>query len=287
LKDIYTVEDLANVKAVVPGSVKKNGWAILNAADELTYKMKDKVDCNVALFSSEKENVYLQEHIKNGGSAVYADKYLDVYIFNGTDHLFVFNVKEVPVTHEGKAEFMTENLLPVVLAAYFSDIPIAIISDALTTFVPSVEHTPGRINEFKINGLNVIVDYAHNPHGLRALAGFLKHLPEKKTGIITVPGDRRDTDIIEFGEIAAATYDQIIIRFDRDTRGRTEESIVELLGHGIHNVKPGFKYHVIGNTRKAIEFAIETAEKGSYVIICAEDAIETIMTTKSVAESYK
>ena len=78
------------------------------------------------------------------------------------------------------------------------------------------------------------MDYAYNPHGLKALSGYLKHIPQKKTGIITVPGDRRDDDIVEFGQIAASMYDDIFIRFDRDTRGRNEESIVELLSQGFN-----------------------------------------------------
>src|SRR5690606_22904336 len=51
LKDIYTIEDLANVKSVVPKAVKKDGWAILNAGDKYSVAMKDKVDCKLALFS--------------------------------------------------------------------------------------------------------------------------------------------------------------------------------------------------------------------------------------------
>jgi len=287
LKDIYTVEDLAAVKAVVPCAAKKQGWAILNAGNEYAYRMKDMVKCKVALFCSDENNTYLQEHMTNGGSAVYADSHLNVFIYDGTHKIHVFNMKEAPVTRNGKAEFMNENLLPVVLAAYFSGIDTEKIALALKSFIPSAEHTPGRINEFEINGINVIIDYAHNPHGLRALAGYLKHIPEKKTGIITVPGDRRDHDIIEFGEIAASMYDHIIIRFDRDMRGRSEESITELLGQGIRNIKPGFEYQVIADTHSAIHHAVEKAEKGSYVIVCADDAIHTLKITQKVAMLYQ
>src|SRR5690606_10468499 len=142
------------------------------------------------------------------------------------------NAAEVPITRQGKAGFMIENLLPVVLAAYLMDIPLEQIQMALKSFMPTSDQTPGRINEFEINGVNVIVDYAHNPHGLKALAGYLKNIPERKLGIITGTGDRRDEDIVDFARIAASMYDDIIIRFDRDTRGRTKESIVKMLEKG-------------------------------------------------------
>src|SRR5690606_10874094 len=48
LNDIHTLEDLANVKAVVPRTVKKDGWAILNAEDEYCRKIAEELDCNVA-----------------------------------------------------------------------------------------------------------------------------------------------------------------------------------------------------------------------------------------------
>ncbi len=287
LKDIYTVEDLANVKSVVPCAVKKDGWAILNAGNEHTYGMKNKVKCNVALFCSDENNTRLQEHMKNGGSAVYTDSLLNIFIYHGNRKILVFNAAEAPITRNGKAEFMIENLLPVVLASYLSGIKTEEISLALKSFIPNAEQTPGRINEFEINGVNVIVDYAHNPHGLNALAGYLKHITENKTGIITIAGDRRDNDIIEFGQIAASMYDHIIIKFDRDTRGRSEESTVQLLAQGIQDIKPDLEYKVIAETRAAIHFAIDTAEKGSYVVICADDAVQTLKIIQNIALLYQ
>jgi len=287
LKDIYTVEDLAVVKSVVPASVRKDGWAILNAADEHAYAMREKVQCNVALFCAYEHNIYLQEHINNGGRAIYADSRLDIYNVGGHKKTFIFNAAEVPITRNGKAGFMIENLLPVVLAAHLSGFDQEQIAMALKGFIPGPEETPGRINEFEINGVNVIVDYAHNPHGLRALSGYLKNIPEKKTGIITGTGDRREEDIVEFGRIAAATYDNIIIRFDRDLRGRTKESIVELLAKGILEINPHQKYQVIPDTQTAIHHAVDTAEKGSYVVVCADNATYTVGLTKNVALQFQ
>ena len=115
----------------------------------------------------------------------------------------------------------------------------------------------------------------------------MKNIPEKKMGIIASPGDRRDDDLIEFGQIAASMYDDIIIRFDRDTRGRSKESIVELFGRGIYDVKPNMKYKVIPDTQTAIHFAVENSEKGSYVVICADNAIYTLGLVQNVAEQYQ
>ncbi len=287
IKDIHTVADLAMVKSVVPCSVKEDGWAVLNAGDEYAYAMRDKVKCGVALFSLDEENEHLKQHINNGGNAVYADRDLDIYVCHGENKIFISNAAEFPITRDGKAGFMIENLLPVVLAAYLLGIETSKIAAALKSFTPSAEHTPGRINEFLINGVNVIVDYAHNPHGLRALAGYLKNIPARKLGIITGTGDRREEDIVEFGRIAAEMYDEIIIRFDRDLRGRSKESIVELLTRGIHEVNPQQEYQIIPDTQAAIHFAVANAEKDTYVVVCADNASYTVGLTKNVALQFE
>src|SRR5207245_4343127 len=51
LDGIDTVEKLARVKSVVPESVCPEGYAILNADDDLVYAMKDRLHCKIALFS--------------------------------------------------------------------------------------------------------------------------------------------------------------------------------------------------------------------------------------------
>jgi len=287
LKDIYTVEDLAFVKSVVPCSVKKDGWAILNAGNEYSYMMKDNVSCNVALFCTDEMIKNFQNHLLNGGYGAYTDHNLDIYIQHGETKIYIINAAEVPLTRNGKAVFMIENLLPVILAAYFSSMKPEQIALAVKSFIPSAEMTPGRINEFLINDVNVIVDYAHNPHGLKALAGYLKNISGRKLGIITGTGDRREEDIIEFGRIASSMFDDIIIRFDRDLRGRAKESIIELIDRGIHEINPQQEYLIIPDTQTAIEYAVANAEKGSYVVICADNAIYTLGLTRNVAAKYE
>lgn len=287
LKDIHTLEDLALVKSVVPASVKKGGWAILNATDNLAFNMKNNLSCNVAVFSSDHNNINLIQHLDTGGLAIYCDEKKDIYISQNGKINFLFNATDIPITRNGKAGFMIDNLLPVVLGAHLLNFKNEDIYSALKTFLPSAENTPGRINEFEINGVNVIVDYAHNPHGLKALAGYIKNIPNRKLGIITGTGDRREEDIIEFGKIAAGMFDDIIIRFDRDLRGRTMDAILELLQKGFDQNKPVLKFEIITETGAAIHHAISTVQKGSYVIVCADNATYTLGLVNKIQQQFQ
>ncbi|RZJ84877.1 MAG: hypothetical protein EOO20_20695, partial [Chryseobacterium sp.] len=257
------------------------------AGNELTYRMKQNLNSNVAVFALDGNNENLLGHVKEKGTAIFTDADQEIYLVTETEKFYICNAVDIPLTRKGKAGFMIENVLPVILASYLSGFPIKTIVSALKSFQPSEDTTPGRINEFKINGVNVIVDYAHNPHGLRALAGYLKNVAGHKTGIITGTGDRRTEDIIEFGRIAAQMYDEIIIRFDRDLRGRSRESITELLMLGIREIDDRMTCIVIPDTQTAIHTAVDNAAKESYVVVCADNATYTIGLTKKIAELYR
>ncbi|MDP5102084.1 MAG: Mur ligase family protein, partial [Nonlabens sp.] len=77
LKGIHTIEQLAKVKAVVPETVLPDGYAILNADDELVYEMRKNINCKLALFSMDEENPHIKAlQILGGITAVYENGYV-------------------------------------------------------------------------------------------------------------------------------------------------------------------------------------------------------------------
>src|SRR3954465_10705143 len=67
LGGINSLEQMAKVKAVVPETVFPHGYAVLNADDDLVYKMKDELDCNIALFSMDENSPRIKKHCSKGG----------------------------------------------------------------------------------------------------------------------------------------------------------------------------------------------------------------------------
>lgn len=270
LGGINTLEQMARVKAVVPESVFPHGYAILNADDDLVYKMKDDLDCNVALFSMNEGNPRIQKHCAKGGLAtVFENGYIS--IMKGTWKIRVLPVKDIPVTYEGKAVHNIQNCLPAVLATYlFRDITIEDVRSALTSFMPSSSQTPGRLNFFHFRNFTVMADFAHNPHGLKLLCDFISKLDYNyRVGIISGTGDRRDADIRELGEISANYFDEIIIRCDKNLRGRTADEIINLLKEGIEKVNPSIPIIVIPDENEALEYVYANQKAGAlYTIMC-------------------
>jgi len=288
LNGIDTIEQLARVKAVASKTVLPEGYVVLNADDDLVYKMREGLDCKVALFSMNENSERIKEHSANHGvSCVYENGYIT--IIKGGWKIRVDKVTNVPMTFGGKAEFNIQNALAAVLAAYLRDFKIEDIKLALETFAPSPAQTPGRMNFFQFKNYAVLIDYAHNAHGMRAIGKFMSKVDAtKKVGLIAGVGDRRDEDTIELGEEAARVFDEIIIRQDRNLRGKTEDEIIALLSKGIRNIDPNKKIVSFKKENEAIDYAMKNAEKGSFITIISDvvpDALDQIMKYKEVEET--
>ena len=289
LSGIHTVEQMAKVKAVLPETVFPHGYAILNADDDLVFKMREGLDCNVALFSMNENNPRIKDHCGRGGLAtVFENGYIS--IIKGTWKIRVMAVKDIPVTYEGKAVHNIENCLPAVMATYlFRDITMEDIRTALATFIPSSNQTPGRLNFFQFRNFTVLADFAHNPHGLKLLGDFIGKLDYPlKIGIISGTGDRRDEDIRELGALSAEYFDEIIIRCDKNLRGRTADEIINLLKEGIESVNPTLPTTTIANENEALEYIYRNQRQGAlYTIMCdvVAGALDKIRELKEREES--
>ena len=284
LKGIHTIEQLAKVKAVVPETVLPNGYAILNADDDLVYDMRRNVNCNVALFSLDENNPRIKAMQRIGGiTAVYENGF--VTICRGEWKMRVMRVEEIPITYGGKAEFMIQNVLGAILAANIQGISIEDMKAALETFIPSAAQTPGRLNLFEFKHFKVLLDYAHNPAGMQALKKFTDNLEATvKVGIIAGIGDRRVEDNNEIGRVAATMFDEIIIRQDKRLRGRSEDELIKMLHDGIkmHDTKK--KVTVIPSERDAIIYAVENAVEGSLIVLSSDVIPEALDLVKELKE---
>jgi cyanophycin synthetase len=265
LDDIETLEDLARVKSTVVKSVKKDGWAILNAEDEYCVKIASELKCNVAYFSLDEFNPLIRRYCKEGKTvAVYENGFITIK--KGEWKIRVERATHVPLTFGGKAKFMIANTLAATLASYLWGFKTEDISISLQTFIPSVAHTPGRMNIFEFKKFKVMIDFAHNPAGYRGVEDYLHSVESaNKIGIIAGVGDRRDQDIKECGHIAARMFDHIIIRQEKHLRGRTEEEIINLLLAGINKCEKKVTYEIIPKETDAIKHAINCAQEGTFI----------------------
>jgi cyanophycin synthetase len=285
LKGIHTLDQLAKVKGVIPETVRPGGYAMLNADDDRVYEMRKNVQdgVHIGLFSMDETNPRIQEHMRRGGlSAIYENGYIT--ITKGEWKIRISKVVNVPLTFGGRAAFMIQNVLPAVLAAYVQGISIEDIRVAIESFIPSPSQTPGRLNLFEFKDFNVILDYAHNPAGFRALQKFVEKMDgSPKVGIVAGIGDRREEDNAGIGRIAAEMFDEVIIRQDKNLRGKTEEELIGMILQGIKDVDPNKKVTIIPSEKEALTYAIQNATKGALIVVSSDvvpDALNLVMKFK-------
>lgn len=266
--DIFTMDELVRVKSVVPRSTSKNGYAVLNADDDLVYSIKDDIHCQIALFSMSHDNPRIAQHCKAGGFATFIDNNF-IVLQQGENHHQVARINEIPLSFLGKSKSNIQNILGSVLAGVLSNFTLQDIEQSLKLFYPSIEHTPGRMNLFNFDRFNVLVDYAHNVGAYIRLKEFIDQLEcTKKVGIVAATGDRLPSDIKKIGYYSAQIYDEIIIRHDKDGRGKTNQELTELILEGIKHfdATANQKVKVISNEFEAIQYAMDNAEPGTFIL---------------------
>lgn len=277
--DIDTIEQMAKVKSVVAETVSPQGYAILNADDPLVAAMAEQVKGKVAYFSLNPDSPIIQEHVRREGmAAVYENGYLS--ILEGQWTLRIEEAVKIPVSMGGMAPFMIANALAACLAAFAQGVDIEYIRQGVRTFEPSDTQTPGRMNLFDLGSYHALVDYAHNPAGYEAVGGFVRNWGGQRLGVVGGPGDRRDEDLIQLGQIAAAVFERIIVKEDNDRRGREPGAVADLIVKGILQVNPDIRYETILDETEAIETGLSGVEKGGLVVIFPESVSRAISLIK-------
>jgi cyanophycin synthetase len=280
LKGVDTVEDLAAVKSVVVESVRRRGASVLNADDPLTLRMLRRAGGRPVLFSM--HGVALSEpvraHIARGGLAavhVAAAGGGDLVLYQDGKATRLMSVADIPATLEGAAGFNVQNALAAAAMTFAHDVPLKAIREGLCKFSSSFSQNPGRLNIFDGHPFRVIMDYAHNPASLGALADLIRRVRpshRRVIGMVSIPGDRRNEDILTMGRIAASVFDELVFREAPDGRGRATGEVNSLLTDGaIAAGASADRVHRILDERDAAQACLEMARPGDLVVLLPTD----------------
>lgn len=277
LEGVETVEDLARVKGVVGCSAGKA--AVLNAEDRHCVAMAAqlKPGVEVIYFSMDAENPVLLRHLEQGGSAVYLHDQ-SMVIADGQRHEELLRVEHMPVTMNGRARYNVANCLAATAALMAAGIARTDIAHGLTSFVSDGRSNPLRGNVFDVRGVTVIVDYAHNAAAYAALAGMARTMTRGKlVGIVTAPGDRRDSDLEEIGATCAERFDDIVV-YESQSRGRSMGGTVEIIVRGAHAAPRLLaRVHEEWVDIDAIRRGLDLCEPGDVLVFACGTSLATLV----------
>ena len=237
---IDTVDQLAEVKSVVPQITKKDGWAVLNADDPRVFAMRGVIKAQPWVFSRDPDSPAIREVLTAGGRATTVIDGWVAVLAPHADPDPLVELVDVPMTLAGLSRFNVENTLAAASAALAIGVPRDVVVEGLRTFRPDAEHNPGRMNFFSIGEVSVIIDLAPNEAGLEALLEIMNGVRGPGARLLLAlgaVGDRQDDLLEKLGEIGARDSDLMVIAHkDRYLRGRPVEELDGLLRAGAERV---------------------------------------------------
>jgi cyanophycin synthetase len=244
LHGIDTLDQLAEVKAVVPRITRRRGWAVLNGDDPRVYAMRNVIRAQPWVFSRDPNSPAIRETLDAGGRATTViDGWVSV-LRPRRDPDPLVELADVPMTLAGLSRFNVENTLAAASGALAVGIPRGHVVDGLRSFRPDAEHNPGRMNFFTVpvtgGAVSVVIDLAHNEAGLEALleimAGVRRPGARLLLGLGAV-GDRTDELIGRLGEIGGMGADVLAIGHKQHyLRGRSPDDLESLMREGAERV---------------------------------------------------
>ena len=277
LDGVDTLDDLAQVKAVVASSASKA--VVLNAEDALCVQMvrRAKPGAEVIFFSMDAENPILLKHLEEGGRGTYVQDNA-IVIADGMRQQELMRVESMPASFGGLARYNIANALAASAALMAAGFSLLQIAAGLSTFVSDSKTNPLRTNVFDVRGVTVIVDYAHNPAAYAALSEMARALlPGQLIGIVTAPGDRRDSDLIQIGEVCGERFDELVI-YESQSRGRPVGGAVDLIMQGAENVVgPSDTLHREIEVGKAIRLGLSLCRPGDVLVFACGSSLKVFI----------
>ena len=242
LQGIDTVDQLAEVKAIVTKATKPRGWVVLNGEDPRVWAMRNGIKARPWVFTLRSDAPAIRESLDSGGRAITVLDGSITVLENGQDPDRLVSILDVPATLSGLSEHNIANALAGAAAALGLGLPREAVVEGLRTFAPDDKLNPGRMNTYTLrrgdsSAITVIVDLAHNEAGLEALMDVAHGLkvPGGQVHLgLGLAGDRTDDLLESIGEVAGLRADRIVAAHkEHYLRGRTMEELESHLRTGL------------------------------------------------------
>jgi len=201
---IETVEALAEAKFVVAKGVRPGGTLALSAECPVSAAEYDRQRDRLAARGLRVAWTALDPNHPRLAGAPLAAAVVDgaLALRRAGAWVPLAPVGEIPAAFGGAAVHNVRNALAALALGAALGLPDEALTRGLRAF--SDADNPGRANRFRVHGADVLVDYAHNPHGVAALVALAAGLPaERRLMLLSSAGDRSDDALAALAEAAA------------------------------------------------------------------------------------
>ncbi len=238
---VHDLDDLAEAKLTVARAIHRDGLLVLNADDPVLVRQAQSLACPLGWFSLDFDKQRLVGH-RAGGGASCGVRDGRLLLSEGEVEHDLGAVDAMPLSLRGRATYNVANIAAAALAAKSLGVPSQVIATVLARFGSDQGDNPGRLQHWRFGAMDVYLDYAHNPDGLRGLVQAVG--ADQRSGRLAIllghAGNREDADLRAVAATAAASRPELVVLKDIADfeRGRAPGEIAAimratLLGAGI------------------------------------------------------
>jgi cyanophycin synthetase len=272
------IEGLADVKLSVAAVLGPSGLLVLNADDAVLPRQANALAQRfgrvprLAWFALDDQHALLRSHRSQGGWTCGVNTGRLRLSCGGASH-DLGSVPSMPLAVGGLAAYNVANLAAAALAASALGIPASTVAGVFARFGSTLKDNAGRMMRFDAGGVCVLVDYAHNPEGLRGLLTVARGLQAGKGRLgllLGHAGNRKDVDIEALAGVAAQFHPDLIVVKENETqlRGRTPGEIPRLIRRELERLGvPESALPVCASEFEAARYALEWARSGDVLAL--------------------
>jgi len=278
---IMDVNALADAKFLVARAVKSGGRLVLNGDDPELVSRSAGFEGDITWYGLALEGRALETWLQAGGHAVFVEDDMMVLARDG-ERLPILPVIDFPPGLRGAARYNISNALGAIALASALNLPVAAMTQGLSTFRGTPEENPGRGNFMEIGGVGILVDFAHNPHGVAALAEAVRDVPAKRRlMLLGQAGDRSDEETRELTQVVwNAGPDMIVVKeLATKLRGREPGVVPRVIFEELQRLGAGPDTFMVAKSEmESVRMALQWAQPEDFLVLLLHEERAPAMT---------
>lgn len=209
----------------------------------------------------------------------------------GTHH-DLGDLRAMPLTAGGAARYNVANLLAATVAAAALGVPLAAIRATCASFGGQPADNPGRLALYQLDGMELLLDYAHNPDGLAGLLAVARsRRPKRLLLLLGQAGNREDDALAALAQAAWGGQPDLVILKDLEgyQRGRRAGEVPETLAAALRAAgMRADQLRVVLDEAEAVAAAIAWGQPGDLLVLPvhaldARDRVTALLTSRGAA----
>lgn len=285
---VFNLDDLTQVKLTVAKGLKPDGMLVLNAGDPQLVRHGRDLHVNSAWFARDWQNAFLQDRLAEGALVCAEDNgHLSLHAGGIVHDLGA--VVDMPLSVNGLAGYNIENMAAAALCGYRLGFGLDAIRHALSRFGQQALDNPGRLQQWQFGELRVLLDYAHNPDGMRGFLDIAQTLrgEGRLAVLLGQAGNRENDDIVKLAETVARFNPDFVALKDMAgyERGRAAGEVPALL-HSVllQNGLDASRVHTRLDEVQAVRDVLNWAQAGDVLALPvhglqAREAVQSLLQT--------